>query len=128
MLDGAFATAINCMDGRVQEPVRRWMQQRFQVDYVDMITEPGPDQLMAAGPIGSLESIKKRVNISVNAHASRVVAVVAHHDCAAFPASRDQHPAALSKCADVIESWLLPVRILTLWVDEAWQVELIHEK
>ena len=84
---------------------------------------------MIASPKFSTRWVKNwmTLNLSVNAHASRVVAIVAHHDCAAFPASRDQHLAALVKCADVIESWLFPVRVLTLWVDETWQVELIHD-
>ena len=104
MAKGTFVTAINCMDGRVQEPVLRWMKQRFEVDYVDMITEPGPDKIMTSGPVDALESIKRRVSISVNAHASRVVAVAVHHDCAGYPVSKEEHLAALSKCIDIIES------------------------
>ena len=32
-----FATAINCMDGRVQIPVIEYLKKEFKVDYVDMI-------------------------------------------------------------------------------------------
>ena len=41
----SFCTAINCMDGRVQLPVIRFLQERFKVDYVDVISEPGPNLL-----------------------------------------------------------------------------------
>lgn len=127
MAEGAFVTAINCMDGRVQEPVISWMKQRFKAQYVDMITEPGPDRVMTAGPVEALESIKNRVNVSVNGHGSRVVAMVVHHDCTGYPVSKDEHLTALQSCLDVIESWMFPVRILGLWVDEHWQVELVHD-
>ena len=127
MAHGIFVTAINCMDGRVQEPVLKWMRQRFQADYVDVITEPGPDKVMtdalAAGPA----SIKSRLGISVNKHHSRAVAIVAHHDCAGYPVSKEEHLAALAKSVDIIKSWLFAVRIVALWVNDHWQVELIQE-
>ncbi len=127
MAQGTFVTAINCMDGRVQEPVLHWMKQRFGVDYVDMITEAGPDKLMTAGPIQTVESIKDRVNVSVNRHHSRVVALVGHHDCAAYPATKEEHVDSIRRCIHIIESWSLPVRVLGLWVDDEWRVELVHD-
>ncbi len=42
-----FATLINCMDGRVQLPVSRWIKKNFGVDFVDTITEPGPNGILA---------------------------------------------------------------------------------
>jgi len=33
---GKFATAINCMDGRVQLPVINWLMENLSVDYVDI--------------------------------------------------------------------------------------------
>jgi len=38
-----FCTAVNCMDGRVQLPVINYLKERFSANYVDMITEPGPN-------------------------------------------------------------------------------------
>jgi len=127
MAQGTFATAINCMDGRVQDPVSQWMIEQFNVDYVDVITEPGPDKTMTEGPLDGLESIKHRVNISVNTHGSRIVAMVVHHDCAGFPVSKEEHLAALQKCTEIIESWLFPVRIVGLWVNEQWKVEVVSD-
>jgi hypothetical protein len=43
MSSGRFAAAINCMDGRAQLPVIEWLKRECGVDYVDTITEPGPD-------------------------------------------------------------------------------------
>jgi hypothetical protein len=32
MAQGNFATAINCMDGRTQEPIINWAKKEFNVD------------------------------------------------------------------------------------------------
>jgi hypothetical protein len=42
-----FVMAINCMDGRVQLPVIEWLKKEYEADYVDMITEPGPNKILA---------------------------------------------------------------------------------
>ncbi len=41
-----FATALNCMDGRVQDTVAEWAKQHFNVTYVDAVTEPGIDSII----------------------------------------------------------------------------------
>ena len=41
------AVCLNCIDGRVQVPVIDWIKDKFKVDHVDMITEPGMDGLLA---------------------------------------------------------------------------------
>lgn len=62
-----FATAINCIDGRVQTPVLDWMKLHLNVDYVDLITEPGPDEVIAARRDAASE-IYKKVRFSVRVH------------------------------------------------------------
>jgi hypothetical protein len=42
-----FCTVINCMDGRVQLPVNKYLQKRFNVAYVDSITEAGPVRIIS---------------------------------------------------------------------------------
>ena len=57
-----FATAINCMDGRVQSPTIDYIKSNFNVDYVDMITEPGPNKILAEGKEEQvIEALKKKV-------------------------------------------------------------------
>ncbi len=125
---GRFATAINCMDGRVQEPVTAWLRQHAQADYIDTITEAGPDRILAGGISESLESIRRRVLVSVEKHGSRTVAIAGHHDCAGYPVSRQEHRASVLRSVEVIATWSLPVRILGLWVDEHWRVEPIADR
>ncbi len=125
MADGTFATAINCMDGRVQSPVRRWLRDLLKVDYVDMITEPGPDKIMASALASDINPIRKKVLISVEKHHSRTVAIAGHHDCAGNPVSKEAHRDQIRKAVQVIQSWQLPVRVLGLWLNDAWAVEVI---
>lgn len=43
----SFCTAVNCIDGRVQLPVIRYLQERYGVLYVDVVSESGPVHSLA---------------------------------------------------------------------------------
>jgi len=128
MTKETFATAINCMDGRTQEPIIYWAKKTFEVDYVDAITEPGPDKILAEGSDTLVESIKNRVMISVNKHGSQNVIVVSHHDCAGNPVSKKEHLEQLKKSVDVISSWELGVKIIGVWIGKDRKVNKLIEQ
>ncbi|MBD3402227.1 hypothetical protein GF420_04980 [candidate division GN15 bacterium] len=125
MAQGTFATAITCMDGRVQEPVSIWAKEYFGVDYVDTITEPGVDLLLTEHLIWQDDKIKSRLETSVNKHGSHAVVLVGHHDCAGNPVAPDKHKQMIKESVETIRSWKLPVRVVGLWVNESWQPEVI---
>ena len=125
MSNHSFATAINCIDGRTQIPVAQWMKANLAVEFVDMITEPGADKAVAEGYLQFRETLRSKVMVSVNAHGSRVVAIVAHHDCAGNQVSREDHLLMLRKGVETVKGWNAPVRVLGLWVNSSWQVEKI---
>jgi len=128
MARGSFVTAINCMDGRTQEPVAAWMKRQFGADYVDTITEPGPVGILANGPPELIASIRRRLEISIRAHGSRIVALVGHADCTGNPVSRQIHLEQLERANERILGWnLLGLRVLTLFVDENWDVEVVSD-
>lgn len=126
MSKAKFGTAINCMDGRVQLPVMQWMKENYNVDYIDTVTEAGPDGILSHKLTKEIESVKSRVLISVEAHGSRIVAIVGHHDCAGNPVSKEEHWRHIKKAANVIRSWDLPVTVIGLWVNAQWQVEVVE--
>jgi len=127
MHKGKFGTAINCMDGRVQAPAMNWLKQKYELDYIDTITEPGPDKMLSQGKPEQVESIKSRVLISVNAHGSETIFVAAHHDCAGNPVSKDEHVKQVRECVKIIKSWKLPVKkVIGAWINESWAVEIIE--
>lgn len=127
MAVGRFATAINCIDGRTQRPVSEWIRIQFSVDYVDTITQPGPEAALTRGPANAIEVMRQNVGVSVQAHQSRLLAVAAHHECAGNPVSDDEHKAQVRAACEVIAKWGFPARIVGLWVNEWWQVEVVSD-
>ncbi len=126
MAKGTFVTAINCMDGRVQLPVIEYMTNRFGVDYVDMVTEPGPIKFLAENiDKTTVESIRKRVEISAVKHGSKVIAIVGHADCAGNPVERDIQVEQVAKSMELAKTWGLDAEFLGLFVNERWEVEEI---
>lgn len=126
MEKGKFVTVINCMDGRVQRPVSDWMIKKFDADYVDTITEPGPDRILAIRSPSMINSIKRRVLVSVKKHGSKVVAIIGHYDCAGNPVDDATHFSHVRAAMKEIESWQLPAVVIGLWVNSYWQVEEIR--
>ena len=123
-----FATAINCIDGRTQKPVAEYMQKSFKVDYVDMITEPGPNKILSEGKdTNIIELLKKKVGISVEKHNSQIIAIVAHYDCAASPENEFVQKEHLHNAVKVIATWKFPVKkILALWLDNNFMPSVIN--
>ena len=123
MSEGKFATAINCMDGRVQAPVTAYLKKKYGVDYVDMITEPGSDGILAANKDKAIiESIKKKVGISTGRHGSKYISVAGHHDCAGNPVDKDTHLANIRSAVKAVKSWGVAAEVIGLWVDDRWRV------
>lgn len=122
----AFCTAINCMDGRVQLPVINYLMERFGAEYVDSITEPGPVKIMAEQTDQSLlNSIFKRVSISIDKHGSQTIAICAHTDCAGNPVDDQTQKDQLNKATKLLEARYPDAEVLSLWLDSNWDV---HER
>lgn len=125
----SFCTAVNCMDGRVQGPVIRYLSDRFEGAYVDDITEAGPVKVLASDPESSRAgAIYRKIDISVNVHGSRVLAVVAHHDCAGNPKPREAQLEDLHASVEVIRTRYPDLQVLALWVDENWQAQEVEQR
>jgi len=122
-----FATVINCMDGRAQRPVIEYMQNSFGIAFVDMITEPGPNRILSEGTdTQTIESLKKKVRISVEKHGSQIIAIAAHYDCAGNPECENVQKEHLRKAIDIIISWGFPVKkVIAIWLDEDFKPETI---
>ena len=121
-----FVTTINCMDGRVQEPVIQWLKEKFNSKYVDTITEPGPNLILAQDEdTDRIESIKERVDISVNGHGSETIAIVGHYDCAGNLAEKEEQLEHIKASIAKVKDWDFGVKVIGLWVNQEWEVEPI---
>jgi hypothetical protein len=127
MMDFRFGTAINCIDGRTQEPVIEFMKQKYNIDGVDMVTLPGVD-----GVISNRENsdeialIRNAVSISIEKHRSRIIAVVGHFDCAGNPGNREHHYTHVNKAIQQVTSWNFDAQIVGLYVNVKRQIEELN--
>jgi hypothetical protein len=112
------------MDGRVQLPVIKYLQERFNVDYVDSITEPGPNLILAqqANVVNVVESVFNRIKISVDCHDSVGIAVAGHYSCAGNPASKEEQTEHTLDAVRCIKDRYSNFEVIGLWVDENWKV------
>lgn len=119
----SFATVVNCMDGRIQLAVIDYVKKRFGADHVDNITEAGPVAcLSGARDSPESDSILRRLEMSVVAHESRGIAIVAHHDCAGNRQPREKQIQQLDCSVGFVGQKYSDVEVIGLWVDENWFV------
>lgn len=121
-----FVTAINCIDGRIQRPITEFAIRKFQADYVDMITEPGPDKLLSENKaFDAIESVKRRTLVSIKKHNSKIIIIAGHHDCAVNPVKKETHYKQIKKALQNIKGWHSEVDFYGVWVNERWEVVLL---
>jgi carbonic anhydrase len=122
-----FATAITCIDGRVQQPIADWMKLNTNVHFVDLITEPGPDKALSDGPVHVIDEVVRKVSFSILHHSSNVVALTGHHDCAANDADKEEHIEQILDGIRVLLSYRINARVLGLWLNEWNSVEVVWD-
>ena len=119
-----FGTAINCIDGRTQEPVINFMKKKYDIDGVDMVTFPGADGIFSVREnLDKIEIIRRSVSISIEKHHSRVIAIVGHFDCAGNPGDKEHHYAHIRKALHEVSSWNFDAQIAGYYVNDKLQIE-----
>ena len=121
-----FATSIHCMDGRIQEPIIRYIKKKFNATYVDTITEPGPCKILSQGSGHPLfESICQRVSISTKKHGSKNIFISGHHDCAGNDSSEKGQMQQLINAEQNLKERFPDIEIIKIWVNDKWEVTYI---
>jgi hypothetical protein len=119
-----FGTAINCIDGRTQEPVINFMKKKYDIDGVDMVTFPGADGIFSVREnLDKIEIVRRSVSISIEKHNSRIIAVVGHFDCAGNPGDKEHHYAHIRKALHEVSSWNFDAQIAGYYVNDKLQIE-----
>ena len=124
-MEKTFATALNCMDGRTQEPVIDLIKKDANVTFVDMITFPGMDGFLASASEEELTQILKMINISIEKHGSKDLYVVGHYDCAGNPVSEEEHKNHISQAVHRLKQIFPNLTIKGIWVSEDWKAMLL---
>lgn len=119
-IEGGFAVVLNCIDGRAQQPLLDWMRDQYDVDYADVVTEPGIDALLAEGPQDAREAVLNKVCVSRLAHLSCYLVVAGHHDCAANPVPRPRHEEQIRAAAHWLRSALPRFDVAGVYLDQTW--------
>ncbi len=113
-----FATAVACIDGRIQIPVLNLVRDHFEVDHVDMVTRPGVVANLSPGVLRDLA-------VSIERHQSRGIALVAHADCAGNPvADREQQEQCRAAAQRLRESWPT-LTVLACWATPDGKVDIL---
>ena len=112
---------------RIGFVIKDYMKLNYGVDYVDMVTEPGPNKILADDTAEeTVENIKKRVEVSVHHHGAKVVAIVGHFGCAGNPVEKAEQIEHLREAKKTFEMFKFPVEVILLWVAGDWKtVELV---
>lgn len=124
-MDREFVTALNCIDGRVQEPVIDYLRDKYNAEYVDDVTYPGIDKVLADDQ-QVVEEIRNAVTVSIDKHKSRLIALVGHHDCTTNQVSKSHHISQIREAVELIKEWDLGVRVVGLFINEDWEVEPVE--
>ena len=117
------ATCLNCMDGRVQLPVLHWIKEHYPVDFVDVITEAGMDQVLSNQE--DIREVLRSISISVNVNKSTRLFVVGHYDCRGNPVDEKVHLQEISNAVKRLREHWPTIEIVGLWVNSSWKVETV---
>ncbi len=126
-LKGKFATCLNCIDGRVQLPVVKWIMENYKIDFVDMITEPGMDGFLSH-PLSHLDDIFRKIQITMDVHDSQDIFIVAHDDCAGNPVDKETHQKQVTVSVNLIKEHFPSCKVIGIWVDLDANIEKIIER
>jgi hypothetical protein len=71
------------------------------------------------------KSIYRLIDISINAHGSRSLAIVAHHDCAGNPVPDPEQIKQIKVSRKYLAQNYPQLEVIGLWLDEKWKVHEI---
>jgi hypothetical protein len=115
---------LNCIDGRIQIPVIQWIKENYEVDHVDMITEPGIDGVLADNA-NSMDEIKRKVGLSIERNNASGIFIAGHHDCRANPVSEAVHREHIRASLGRLKKEFPEMTVTGLWVNNEWKVERV---
>ena len=118
-----FCTSISCIDGRIQLPIIHWLKEKYNISYVDTITNYAVDKLFSNK--NSIQEIKDNVLLSISTHGSKLIVISGHYDCIENPVSKKEHMIQIKNATSIIQSWDMKAEVIGVWVNEDWELETL---
>ena len=112
-----FAAVINCMDGRIQTRTIDQLMTRFGARHIDNITSTGAVKHLDGAVDAIGEGLLRSVAVSIEAHGTSQVAVVAHSDCAGNPVPDAEQKTQLRNAVAVITDRFPDLEVIALFLD-----------
>jgi len=123
----SYYTVINCMDGRVQRPALDYLTERFGVDSIDTITEPGINGVLARrDDAATVDAILGKITLSIEKHQTLGIAVAGHYDCAGNPGDKEHQNQDTAEAVRFLRERFPDVPIIGLWIDRRWTCQEIE--
>jgi len=123
-----FFTIIGCMDGRCQEAVSLYGQERFAAEYPDTITEAGMVAILAKDDIDPdfVKNLKKKIDISLKNHHSRGILIFGHAECAGNPVDDMEHKVDVLASVEIVRTLVdnKEMKIIPIFVERNIDNEL----
>jgi hypothetical protein len=113
------------MDGRIQDSVTAFLRDRFQTQWVDVVSEAGPVSSIAQGDSVISKAVYKRVQLSIDAHQSCGIALVAHEDCAAVPGDLAHKTPIALRAAERLRAMFPEMEVIALWAALDGEITLL---
>lgn len=110
------------MDGRPQRKVAAYLSVAFRVRHLDTITTAGLVRHLASDT-EQTPFLLADLDISLTAHGSQRVAIIAHHDCAGNPVSDEEQAQQVADAVRRLATIHPGTETVGLWVNEHWTVE-----
>lgn len=92
-----------------------------------MITEPGIDGILPADCF-EIDSVLRKVKISIERHGSKNIFIVGHNDCAGNQQSEEEHKKQICKAVEKLKDVEPFCKVTGLWVSKEWSAEKIIEQ
>jgi carbonic anhydrase len=112
-----FAAVINCMDGRIQTRTIDQLMTRFGARHIDSITSTGAVQHLDGTVTPTGEGLLRSLAVSIDAHGTTQVAVVAHSECAGNPVPDARQKEQLRKAIVVVAERFPELEVIGLFLD-----------
>ena len=128
-----FGLLLCCVDGRYIAQSIVAARRKYQLNYVDVITEPGMDLVLSHQPYkhaclreeSLLAHIYHRMEKLVKAHNVKQIIIVAHADCLGNPGCHMHHYVCLAEAKKRVQSWFPKIPVDRVYIEQD-NVNFIH--